>query len=1139
MRQFFRGGRELPFEQSDKVTQLQSNKDLSSRPKEINKCILACVRFLRYGRNDGRKIGNIILRIFCVLFSWSLVSPAFGQEAKGLNQTVLRGVVSSIQDGNPIEGASVSVDKKHTRTDKQGRFTISVDKPTGVLLIKHIGYKEQRVAYENTSTTLNIALQTGEKQIEEVEVVSTGYQKIPKERATGSFEFIDSALFNRKVSTDFLSRLEDVVPGLSFDKSYAANRGNVLNMNVRGVSTLGSNLWPLVVIDGVPYENRMADYGLAAFNNINPNDVENITVLKDAAAASIWGAQSGNGVIVITTKRGKFNQKAQIAFNSNLTVVQKPDLHKYKVLPTADYIDIIRVFYDKGRYNSSLNQWNRNVDPLIWLLKNATDKKITEEELEAELDRLSQIDQRDDFMKYIYRPQIKQQHSLRLSQGSDKLNFSLGLGYDHNLGQLVTEDYQRINVKGAVQARPIKNLLLDISTTYTESKKKESWDYVHYNGLAKGVSNPPYMQLADANGNHLPVDISGLSPAYRDTVGGGRLQPYTYIPLDELFLTEQIQKTREVLLQLDASYKFDFGLVLSGLYAYQRNHNPISNWRSGQTFTIRDYANAFAQWDANKIVWNHPLGDNLVGLDWNHYAHQARFNLSFDRSFSDLHSVSLLGGVDVREVQKELKVHQYYGYDPNTGTFKQVEFGREIRRFNGKGGVSRIMDYNRMESLTNRFMAFYMNGSYTFKQRYIWSGSFRRDASNLFGVKANDRGQPFWSTGLAWVLSKEDFMTDSYFNYLKLRTTYGYNGNVNNSTSPLPIMTLESQQHYITGQPYGFINRPPNPNLRWERVANLNFGLDFGTRNGLFSGSIEYYHKRAKDLIAQAEVDPSVGFTHLTVNTADLLTKGWDISINAKPIGNKTWEWNSNLVFSNARTKVLKAYTANDMAMYNVSRASSVLMTPFEGRDLYSLLAFDWAGLDPVDGMPRAYLNGEITKDYNELLYGKTSSLKEFGTQKPRYFGSWRNSLRYKNIDLSWNISYQLGHKFIRETFRADFFYEQGVGHPDYALRWQQPGDEAWTDVPVFAYPIKATANQVYGSSSALIERGDQIKLRDIQASLVIPTLSRYGIKNLRVYAYVQNIGTLWQANKKGIDNEYGASIPDPLSTSLGINFNF
>ena len=1154
MTNFNWGGRGMAVGQSDKVTKLQSDTDLLRRPKEQSKYVLECERFncvepfgvLHYGprkvgtrRNDGGRVRQMLLIIFCVLFSWSLVSPAFGQEAKGLTQTILRGVVSSLQDGKPIEEASVSVDKKHARTDKQGRFTIIVDKPTGVLTIKHIGYNEQRVAYENTSTLMNIALQANEKQIEVVEVVSTGYQKIPKERATGSFEFIDSALFNRKVSTDILSRLEDVVPGLSTDKSFASGRGNVLNMNVRGVSTLGSNLWPLIVIDGVPYENRMADYGLAAFNNINPNDVENITVLKDAAAASIWGAQSGNGVIVITTKRGKFDQKAQLAFNTNLTIVQRPDLYKYKVLPTSDYIDITRLFYDKGKYRSRLNQWNRNVEPLVWLLKEATDKKITEEQLEAELDRLSQIDQRDDFMKYIYRPQIKQQHSLRLTQGGEKINFSLGVGYDHNLAELVTEDYQRINIKGAVQARPIKNLHIDLTTTYAESKKKESWDYTHYNGLAKGVSNPPYMQLADANGKHLPVDISGLSPVYRDTVAGGRLRPFTYVPLDELLLTDQVQKIREVLMQLSVTYKFDFGVALHGLYAYQRNHNPISNWRSGESFVARDYANAFAQWDDNNIIWNYPLGDNLVGLDWNHYAHQGRVNLSFDRSFGDQHTISFLGGFDIRELQKDLKTFQYYGYEPDKGTFQQVQFGREFRTFNGKGGVNRIIDQNRMESLTNRFVAFYLNGSYTFKQRYIWSGSIRRDASNLFGVKANDRGQPFWSTGLAWLISNENYMADSYFNYLKLRTTYGYNGNVNNSTSPLPIMTIESQQHYITGQPYGFINRPPNPNLRWERVANLNLGVDFGTRDGIFSGAIEYYHKRAKDLIAQAEVDPSVGFTHLTVNTADLLTKGWDITINAKPIRNKTWEWNSNLVFSNGRTKVLKAYIDNDIAMSNVSKASSVLMTPYEGRDLYSLLAFDWAGLDPVDGMPRAYLNGEMTKDYNALLYGNTASLKEYGTQRPRYFGSWRNSLRYKNLELSWNVSYQLGHKFIRETFRADYFFNDGVGHPDYALRWQQPGDEAWTDVPAFAYPIKTTANQVYGSSSALIERGDQIKLRDIQGSLSIPGLARYGFKNFRLYAYMQNIGTLWQANKKGIDNEYGASIPDPLSTSFGINFNF
>ena len=1131
MREIFRGGRELPFGQSD-VCLIKQNRLRD--------------RLLRFTRSDDRVGQNVscLIIIFCVLFSSLVFTQAVAQGSrgqlgtKGLNQTVLTGVVSSIVDGDPIEGASVSVDKKHTRTDKEGRFTISVDKPTGVLTIKHIGYKEQRVAYENTSTTLNIALQANEKQIEEVEVVSTGYQKIPKERATGSFEFIDSALFNRKVSTDFLSRLEDVVPGLSTNKYSANNRGDVLNMNVRGVSSLRSNLWPLVVIDGVPYENRMADFGLAAYNNINPNDIENITILKDAAAASIWGAQSGNGVIVITTKRGKFNKKAELSFTSNLTIASKSDLYKYPQIPTADYIELMKTLYDKGRYDGDFDHWNSGPEPVLWLFEKAKKGDISATELENEIARLSAIDIRDDFMKYVYREPIKQQYGLRFSQGSDKVNFSAILGYDRNRDELVTDSYRRLNFKTTVQLKPVKNLLIDVSATYNDAEKKKSLDPVGYNQLAKGVSNWPYMELADIGGMPTEINISGYHPTFLDTLGGGRLQSFSYRPLEELFLSRQTQRVKEMLMQLSVGYKFDFGLSFNGMYAYQHNQNPIVDWNSGDSYTMRSMANYFANWDSKGVVWNLPLGDYLYGREWEHSSHQSRLNIAFDRSFGDNHQVSFLSGMDIRELNRDMKTFQYYGFDSNTGSFKQVQFGKDIQTFNGKSGIDQIMDRTGFESLINRFVAFYMNGSYTFKQRYIWSGSYRKDASNLFGVKANDRGQPFWSTGIAWLVSKEDFMADSYFNYLKLRATYGYNGNVNNTTSPYPIMIVQTDVHNLTGQSYGSINTPPNPKLRWERVGNLNLGLDFSSRDGIFSGAIEYYQKRPKDLIAQTEVDPSVGFTDLTVNTANLFTRGWDISINARPVHTKSLIWNSNLVFSNSRTKVTKAYLKSDIANMSVSKPLSVQATPIEGMDLFSLLTYKWAGLDPTDGTPRAYLKDEISKDYSAIVNGKVADLQNHGSQKPLYFGSWRNSIQFKNLEFSWNISYQLGHKFIRPTFNNDIFLNLGVGHPDYSKRWQKQGDELLTNIPAFTYPNNSLTSQLYRSSSVLVERGDQIKLRDIQTSIALPYLSKYGIRNFRIYTYLQNIATIWQANNLGIDNEYGNAVPDPLTVSVGMNFN-
>ena len=1069
----------------------------------------------------------IILFVSCMLFG---LSDAQAQPGRPLT-----GEVRSAADGQPIQGASVRTGKQQGITDKDGKFQIQTSEQEGSLEVKHLGYKTRVVKFNSRSAIFDIRLEADESQIEAVEVVSTGYQKIPRERATGSFEFVDSALFNRKVSTDFVSRLEDVIPGISSTKVAPNNQGNLLNINVRGVSTLQSERWPLVVIDGVPYENRFADFGRGAFNNINPNDIENITVLKDAAAASIWGAQSGNGVIVITTKRGKFNQKLGLSFNTNFTVKNKPDLYYYPQMNTSDYIDLQLFLFEAGRYDGLFDDWGSNVQPIPRLLKQHRDGEISATALQAEIDRLRQVDVRDDFLKYIYRKALNQQYSLRLSTGGERSSTSFSAGYDKNLNSLVTSSLDRLNLRSNTQLRPLKGLMLNVGLAYTEARNTESLDDVAYNQLAV---NYPYMELADAQGKPLPVDISGYNPVYRDTVASGRLLDWSYVPLAELYASKQEQKTQEMFTQFSVDYDPGFGLNLHGLYAYQRSNNPISDWRSLDSYYQRDELNYHASWNANQVTWNLPLGDTYNIFHWNNYTHQARLSAGYDGKLFGPDEISVLAGFDLRELGKDLRVSQYYGFDRENGTHQSVQYGREVPILNGRGGVTRLIDRNRFETLRNRYVAFYANASYTIGKRYVLSGSYRKDASNLFGVRTNQRGQPFWSIGGAWLVSREGFMADLPVDLLKLRATYGYNGNVNNTVSAYPVMAIQSTANSTTGQNYATMTAPPNPQLRWEKVGILNLGADIALYGNRLGGSIEYYRKKPKDLIASDMVDPSVGFTYLTINSANLDTKGWDAALNGTPARARHWEWNTHLVFSYSRTKVVKAYLRSDIAQNHVSNGLSVQMTPIEGKDLFSLLTYGWAGLDPETGEPRTYVDGEISKDYIAVLSGKVDNLEYHGSQVPLYFGSFRNRVRYKTVELSWNIAYQLGHYFLRPTFSNNRFLTYGVGHRDYAMRWQKPGDEATTDVPAFTYPNNTAGSNLYESSAALVEKAGQIKWRDIQFSAQVPYMDRAGLKNCRIYAYLQNIGTIWRANKKGVDPEYGKGIPAPFQTSVGINFN-
>lgn len=1080
----------------------------------------------------------IVLALMFHMFSLSAQTLRKDSGADGL--ITISGTVVSASDGKPIQGVSVRIadEKGRVSTKSDGSFSVPVIASAGTVKFSHVGFKPLTLPYF-VGVSLTVKLIPLENQLDEVEVVSTGYQKIPKERATGSFEFVDNKLLNRKVSTDFVSRLEDVVPSISSGKMFSDNRGALLNINVRGVSTLGNNIWPLIVVDGIPYEGKLAEYGLGNFNNINPNDIESISVLKDAASASIWGAQSGNGVIVITTKRGKFNENTQVSFNTNFTLIDKPDLYYYKLMNTSDYIDAQKFLFDKGKYKSVFTKYNANPEPILWLFKDHQAGKVTQDDLDIELNKLRTLDSRDDFLKYIYQKGFNQQYNVQLRSGGEKVNTLFSAGYDNNKGNVTRNSYERLVLKSASQIKPTKNLLLDLGITYTDARNKKPVDPVEFQYMGAGLTNYRYMRLVDENGDPKSLNFSGKNINFIDTVASGRLLDWFYTPLKELDASRETQKVHEIVANLSAAYSFNFGLSLKGLYSFQRTNNPIELWRGLGSYTMRNELNYYASWNPDKVTWALPVGDFMLNTINESKAHQGRLNAEYGKRWHDKHELNVLVGYDIRQLRNQMQVSQYYGYNPETGSFQSVQYGKSVPVMNGKMGTNNLIDRNRYEGTVNRYVSYYANASYSYMDRYVLSGSYRKDASNLFGVKSNDRGQPFWSAGGAWILSNEQFLQSSPFQFLKLRATYGYNGNVNNTVSAYPVLSISSDPHYITGQNYAMMNKPPNPSLKWERVSNLNFGLDFNLKGNRLNGSIEYYHKNSQDLISNAPVDPTSGFTTLSVNYANLKGRGLDISLHTIPLKSTNWQWDNNLVFSYNRTKVTKAYAdPSDMSFLYIGWPGGQTSTPFEGMDLYSLLTYKWAGLDPKDGSPRAYLNGEISKDYIGITSQSVDALENMGSVKPLYFGSFRNSFRWKDLEISFNISYSLGHVFLKESFNNADFINSYLGHQDYAKRWQKPGDELWTDVPAFVYPANSSSSNVYRHSSVLVSNAGQIKLRDIQLSLNLDILKRYGLKNSRIYAYAQNICSIWRANKFGVDPEYGASLSDPRTYSIGLNFN-
>lgn len=955
--------------------------------------------------------------------------------------------------------------------------------------------------------------------IEEVQV-NTGYQRMPKERATGSFVFVDSALLNRSVSTDIISRLKGVAPSLLFDE----RAGGEPKLSIRGRSTIFANADPLIVVDNFPYEGDL--------RNINPNDVESVSILRDAAAASIWGVRAGNGVIVITTKKGRANQPTQISVNGNLTFGTKPNLFYLPQISSADLVDLEEFLYQQGYYHAKLDD---NVAyPLVsQVAELLNDPMISESEKQIRLESLKGSDLRDDLANYFYHPSIKQQYALAIRGGSERHQYNLSGGFDKNRSERVGNEDDRVNLSAQQTLQPIRNLTIENGIFYSYSQTRLN------NALQDIKNSAPYTRLIDDQGNHLPV-ARNHRLSFAEAAEGLGLMDWRYIPLDELRFADQQRNTQHFRIDNRIDYTWFSGFRTSILYQYQRQESPSSSLFSEDTYFTRNLINMFSVVGSNGVTHNLPKGAYLAQGLQRLSAHSGRFQLDYQLE-KDQHTLTLLAGMELREARGTGSSQILYGFDPATGLAQPVNHDSLFRQY-PTGSWSTIPSANSISATVDRFRSYYFNGAYSLMRRYAFSLSARIDQSNLFGVRANQRSIPLWSAGMKWDVARENFYAVSWLPRLGLRVTYGYNGNIDNTVTA--YTTARYQLESATGLTYASINSLPNADLRGERMAQLNLGIDFGVSENILTGSVDFYKKWGTDLLGFGPLEPTTGTTRFKGNLANMQGRGLDVELTVRPVRSLV-QWSSTLMASFTTDKITKyeVLPSNISLYFGDGSLTGGGFTPTTGKPLFSVYSYPWAGLDSETGAPLGYVNGMPSSNYVAISQTATiDSLQYHGRATPSWFGAFRNTVSFKDFSLSFNITYKLGYYFRRSSIRYDYLYASQDGHADYASRWQQPGDERKTNVPARMYPLVAGSDNFYSNASILVEKGDHIRFQDIQFSYVLPTkpVQRMGLSQLRVYLYANNIGVLWRANKHGIDPDYaGDVLPQPRSFSLGLSAQF
>lgn len=1051
-----------------------------------------------------------------MLFLVPLISNAQEKE--------LRGWVTDIENLS-VAGADIVLLRTGERysTDDKGSFRIPYVRLFDTLEVRSIGYRLKQVIITDFVEKI-IIIERDYSSLEAV-TVETGYYQIPKVRSTGSFSLISAEKLNEQVGFNIIDRLPYIASGITKASDRLAG---ISGLMVRGLSTATFAISkPLIVLDNFPYEGDL--------DNLNPNDVESITVLKDASAASIWGAKAGNGVIVITTKKGKFNQKPRLETNFNLTTGMEPDLQRLPLVGASDVVDL-EIFLFSRRYNfiDTLRVNKPSFSPVYEVLFARRNGKISAADSALAIDAFRTGDIRREYQKYMYRPSLYRQFSATLTGGGKLNSWSFSTGADFNEGNL-HEKTQRLTFLVNNTFKPIESLQITASIMFVNRTNESGRPGYGSMTYTRGPL-PIYTRFADSNGFPIPV-YKNFRQTFVDTFGQGLLYDLRYYPLTDYLHQSRKTLTEDLNANLGIKWQIAKWVGLDLNYRRQHQISPLRFVRTTESYEVRELLNNFSRVDhtTGTVSYLVPPGAVLSRTNAKVLAEDFRSQFNFNYSI-DKHSVVGLLGFHASDVESRTESFTAYGYDPDLEISAAVDY---LNLYTSliTGSSVRVPGAPSLSRSTRRMVSLYSNFSYSYLNKYHITFSGRRDASNLFGVAVNDRWSPLWSTGLKWDLSKEEFFKSKVIEHLSARVTYGRQGNVD--PSKVGVTTF----NYSTLNPYtqtrsGNIATYANPNLGWERVDMLNIGVDFSLFSGRLSGSVEHYDKFITDLYRGVPTDPTAGIsTNMVINAGAMRGFGWDFQLNGLAI-DQEFKWMLGLVLNrnNDRLTKMRDLPGIGESISGVPGGGAA----YNGYSLFSYFAYKWGGLDPETGNPLGFLNGELSTNYSQLTTTgtKAKDLIYIGRQIPIYSGSLSQTFSWKKLSLTANITYDFKYYFVRPSIVYSGLVSNGYGHSDYTKRWQVPGDEEWTDVPSFIYPVNTARETFYLGSEVLAERGDHIRLNYIQGSYrVTPKfLSNSPFKSISIFANASNMGVLWRANKKGLDPNY-TEIPPQKSYSIGLRF--
>lgn len=1034
-----------------------------------------------------------------------------------------------IQDteGEPLIGVSVVVKgtDNGTITDIDGNYTLENVLPGQVITVSYVGKETIEMKVSDGKNVINITME--DKGLLK-DVVITGYQTISRERAVGSFGIVTSKDIENKTQNNILDRLEGLVPGMNNNGSTDDN--GTTQLTIRGVSTMMANRNPLYVVDGLPYEGDIS--------YINPAEVINVSVLKDATANSIYGARASNGVIVITTKKGE-SGKITTRYSGSIKFTPKADYDYLNLINSSELVDLqIDGFNFKHDGRNSKFAYN----PVIDLLYEHEAGTLSDAELQNRLDVYRNLNNRKQIEDEFAEMNVSHQHNLSVSGGNEKNTYLVSVNYTGSFpGQKHGNNWRLgLNLKDNIKFNKWLEGDILFNSNYSRSSS--------YNGASYGdlvTDYPSYYMLRDENGE--PLNF----PGGRSLQNTERLLSYglydeSFSPITNYEKERFSQKKNHHRIQLGLKANIIEGLSASVRFQLETGNSESKNLYDAESYKVRKMVNGAAVVDdkTETVTLNVPKGSQLKRRLSEHFSYTLRGQLDYFKDI-DKHSIVAILGAERRLIRDKNNGDYFMGYDNSTLEIGAINM---VNLLNLKGTEALYSnfswDYNDniyMQHIENRFVSFYANGSYTYDQRYSLNGSIRIDQSDLFGTDPKYQYRPLWSVGAGWYLKHESFMQNvSWINQLNLRLTYGIGGNVAKDAGPY-LKYRKAGVDYLTKEPSIYKTSPANKQLRWEKTATTNLGLDFSVLNSRLNLTVDIYNKSTADLLGYKEVNPFSGWNNILINYGDMYNRGFELSLNAIPVKTKNVMWETTLNFGYNKNKLTNMEFSYPSVKAYVRGGVDVA-----GYPMNSLFSYRYAGLSSDEGITLVYnRDGEKVTNVSgldEIVYS--------GTRDPKYSASWNNKLSIKNFDFSFLLIYNGGH-VLRDVTAPIMNHAPSVNqHKSILNRWKVPGDELKKGVmPGFQNMTTTDSDLPWISSDRHIKKADYVKLREVSLSYRLPKRALQKIK-LESVAFTLQINNLWWRAASGdIDpeayslrsggNAPSLSLRTPTTYTIGTVINF